>query len=107
MNIKKTIYLSFIIFMFLNFADAVLTFIILSFHCPFVQELNVVFNPTLFNAIIKVLVLPFILGLLTIIWIQFYRKNTILLFIVLLILDIIFVIIVINNVHVLCQIIND
>ena len=106
MNFQQKIYYASFIFILLNGADAIITFYALNLHSPHIHELNSIFTPTIFNTAIKILVLPFVLELLTAIWIEFYRKHTLPLFAIFLILDIMFTIVVINNVIVLCQAIN-
>ena len=106
MNFQQKIYYASFIFILLNSADAIITMYTLHLYSPYIHELNSIFPPTMFNVFIKILVLPAILELLTALWIEFYREHTILLFTVFLVLDIMFTIIVINNVVVLCQAIN-
>ena len=106
MNFKQKIYCASFIFILLNGADAIITLYALNLHSPFIQESNTIHALTIFNIDMKVLILPTILELFTVIWIELYRKHTILLFAVFLILDIMFTIVVINNVVVLCRAIN-
>jgi len=99
MKWQNMIHLLYFTWVILNFTDAYLTQLGLTMQ--HVAELNTFAYPTPITFTIKIVLLPLIVGALTLFWLYHYNQHTTILFTVLLFLNILYFSVVCNNVNVI------